>query len=79
MAGKNGKKKQDAACRKGADTEFRKKNDGVFTGGGNAAYQPRDADDAKTGRSAGRKKQTADTMHTQHQTSGHEPDIIGLN
>ena len=70
MAGKNGKKKQDAACRKGADTEFRKKNDGVFTGGGNAAYQPRDADDAKTGRSAGRKKQTADTMHTQHQTSG---------
>ena len=70
MAGKNGKKKQDAACRKEADTEFRKENDGAFTGGGNAAYQPRDADDAKTGRSAGRKKQTADTMYTQHQTSG---------
>ncbi len=70
MTEKKGKKKQDTACRKEVNAEFRKGADNAFTGGGNAAYQPRDADTAKAGQTAGRKKQAADSMQTQQQTFG---------
>lgn len=69
MAEKKGKKKQGAACRKEADTDFHKGADNVFTGG-NAAYQPRDANAAKIAQTEGRKKQTEKSMHTQQQTFG---------
>lgn len=69
MAEKKGKKKQGAAYRKEADTDFHKGADNVFTGG-NAAYQPRDANAAKTVQTEGRKKQTEKSMHTQQQTFG---------
>ncbi len=49
MAEKKGKKKQDTACRKEVNAEFRKGADNAFTGGGNAAYQPRDANTGKPG------------------------------
>ncbi len=60
MSEKKGKKKQGAAYRKEADTDCHKRADSAFTGG-NAAYQPRDANEAKTAQS---KKQTTDKMHT---------------
>ena len=69
MAEKKGKKKQGAAYRKEADTDFHKGADNAFTGG-NAAYQPRDANAARTAQAEGRKKQTEKSMHTQHQTFG---------
>ena len=69
MAEKKGKKKQGAAYRKEADTDFHKGADNAFTGG-NAAYQPRDANAARTAQTEGRKKQTEKSMHTQQQTSG---------
>ena len=69
MAEKKGKKKQGAACRKEADTDFHKRADSAFTGG-NAAYQPRDANAAKTAQTEGRKKQTEKSMYTQQQTFG---------
>ena len=47
MAEKKEKKKQDTACRKEVNAEFRK--GAAFTGGGNAAYQPRDANVGKPG------------------------------
>ncbi|MCM1126623.1 MAG: peptidoglycan DD-metalloendopeptidase family protein [Lachnospiraceae bacterium] len=62
MAEKKGKKKQNAACRKEADTGFHKGADNAFTGG-SAAYQPRDANSTKT-------RQATDKMHTQQPTSG---------
>ena len=62
MAEKKGKKKQSATYRKEADTDFHKGAGNAFTGG-NAAYQPRDANSTKTG-------QATDKMHTQQQTSG---------
>lgn len=49
MAEKKGKKKQDTAYRKEVNAEFRKGAENVFTGGGSAAYQPRDADTKKPG------------------------------
>jgi hypothetical protein len=69
MEEKKGKKKQGTAYRKEADTDFHKGADNAFTGG-NAAYQPRDANAAKTAQTEGRKKQTEKSMHTQQQTSG---------
>ena len=62
MAEKKGKKKQSATYRKEADTDFHKGAGNAFTGG-NAAYQPRDANSTKTG-------QATDKMHTQQKTSG---------
>ena len=56
MAEKKGKKKQSAAYRKEADTDFRKGADNAFTGS-NAAYQPRDANAAKTVQTEGGRKQ----------------------
>ena len=67
MAEKKGKKKQSAAYRKEADTDFRKGADNAFTGG-NAAYQPRDANAAKTVQTEGGRKQAEKGMHTQQQT-----------
>ncbi|MDE6713562.1 MAG: peptidase, partial [Lachnospiraceae bacterium] len=69
MAEKKGKKKQSATYCKEADTDFHKGADNAFTGG-NAAYQPRDANAARTAQTEGRKKQTEKSMHTQQQTSG---------
>lgn len=70
MAEKKGKKKQSAAYRKETNTDFHKEAGSAFTGGGNAAYQPRDANTAKAGQTAGRKKQAADSMYTQQKTFG---------
>ena len=69
MAEKKGKKKQSATYCKEADTDFHKGADNAFTGG-NAAYQPRDANAAKTAQTEGRKKQTEKSMHTQQETFG---------
>ena len=49
MAEKKGKKKQDTVYRKEVNAEFRKGAGNAFTGGGSAAYQPRDADIKKPG------------------------------
>lgn len=53
MAEKKGKKKQDTACRKEGNAEFRKGTNNAFAGGGNAEYQPRDADIKKAGQATG--------------------------
>ena len=70
MAEKKGKKKQNTVYRKEANTEFQKGAGNSFTGGGSAAYQPRDANTGKTGQSAGRKKQTEKSMQAQQETFG---------
>ena len=70
MAEKKGKKKQDSAYRKEANTEFHKGADNAFTGGGNAAYQPRDSGIGKPGRSSGGKRQTEKSMQAQQETFG---------
>ena len=57
MAEKKGKKKQDTAYRKEVNAEFRKGAENVFTGGGSAAYQPRDADTKKPGHGSTGKRQ----------------------
>ena len=70
MAEKKGKKKQDTAYRKEANAEFQKGADNAFTGGGNAAYQPRDSGTGKSGRSSVGKRQTEKSMQAQQETFG---------
>ena len=49
---------------------FQKNDNTGFQKGGNAAYQPRDANAAKTAQTEGRKKQTEKSMYTQQKTFG---------
>ena len=70
MAEKKGKKKQDTAYRKEANAEFHKGAGNAFTGGGNAAYQPRDSGIGKPGRGSGGKRQTEKSMQAQQETFG---------
>ena len=70
MAEKKGKKKQDAAYRKEANAKFHKGADNAFTGGGNAAYQPRDSGTGKPGRGSGGKRQAEKSMQAQQETFG---------
>ena len=70
MAEKKGKKKQDTVYRKEANAEFHKGADNAFTGGGNAAYQPRDSGTGKPGRGSGGKRQTEKSMQAQQETFG---------
>ena len=50
--------------------EFQKGAGNAFTGGGSAAYQPRDANTGKPGQNMGRKKQTEKSMQAQQETFG---------
>lgn len=68
MAEKKAKKKQDTACRKEVNAEFRK--GAAFTGGGNAAYQPRDANTGKPGHGAARKRRAEKSMQAHQETFG---------
>lgn len=70
MAEKKGKKKQDTAYRKEANAQFHKGAGNAFTGGGNAAYQPRDSGIGKPGRGSGGKRQTEKSMQAQQETFG---------
>lgn len=70
MAEKKGKKKQDTAYRKEANAEFRKGTENAFTGGGNAAYQPRDADTGKPGHGSAGKRQAEKGMQAHQETFG---------
>ena len=70
MAEKKGKKKQDTAYRKEANAKFHKGADNAFTGGGNAAYQPRDSGIGKPGHGLGGKRQTEKSMQAQQETFG---------
>lgn len=70
MAEKKRKKKQDTAYRKEANAKFHKGADNAFTGGGNAAYQPRDSGIGKSGHSSGGKRQTEKSMQAQQETFG---------
>ena len=70
MGEKKGKKKQDAAYRKEANAKFHKGADNAFTGGGNAAYQPRDSGIGKPGHGLGGKRQTEKSMQAQQETFG---------
>lgn len=56
MAQKN--KRRNTAYRKEANTEFHTGAHNAFTGGGNAAYQPRDSGIGKPGHGLGGKRQT---------------------
>ena len=69
MAEKKGKKKQDTAYCKGANTEFHKGAHNAFTGG-NAAYQPRDSGNGKPAHGSGGKRQTEKSMQAQQETFG---------
>ena len=68
MAQKN--KRRNTAYRKEANAEFHKGDDNAFTGGGNAAYQPRDSGTEKPGRSSGGKGQTEKSMQAHQETFG---------
>ena len=70
MAEKKRKKKQDTAYRKESNAKFHKGADNAFTGGGNAAYQPRDSGIGKSGHSSGGKRQTEKSMQAQQETFG---------
>ena len=70
MAEKKGKKKQDTACRKEVNAEFRKEAGSAFTGGGNAAYQPRDANTGKPGHGAAGKRRAEKSMQAHQETFG---------
>ena len=70
MAEKKGKKKQNTAYHKEANAEFQKGAGNAFTGGGNAAYQPRDSGIGKPGRGSGGKRQTEKSMLAQQETFG---------
>ena len=70
MEEKKGKKKQDTAYRKDVNAEFHKGAGNAFTGGGNAAYQPRDSGTGKLGRSSGGKRQKEKNMQAQQETFG---------
>ena len=77
MAEKKGKKKQNTVYRKEANTEFQKGAGNAFTGGGSAAYQPRDANTGKVGQSAGRKKQAEKSMQAHQETFGQKVQKYG--
>ena len=77
MAEKKGKKKQDTAYRKEINAEFRKGADNAFTGGGSAAYQPRDADTKKPGHSSAGKKQAEKGMQAHQETFGQKVQKSG--
>ena len=62
MAEKKRKKKRDAIYRKGVNAEFHKETGSAFTGGGSAAYQPRDSGSAKPGRGLDGKKEAKKSM-----------------
>ena len=68
MAQKN--KRRNTAYHKEANAEFQKGTDNAFTGGGNAAYQPRDSGIGKPGRGSGGKRQTEKSMQAQQETFG---------
>lgn len=70
MAEKKGKNRQDTAYHKEANAEFHKGESNTFTGGGNAAYQPRDSGIGKPGRGSGGKRQTEKSMQAQQETFG---------
>ena len=70
MAEKKGKKKQDTAYRKEVNAEFRKGAENVFTGGGSAAYQPRDADTKKPGHGSAGKRQAEKVTQAHQETFG---------
>ena len=75
MAEKKEKKKQDTACRKEVNAEFRK--GAAFTGGGNAAYQPRDANVGKPGHGSAGKRQTEKSMQAHQETFGQKVQKSG--
>ena len=77
MAEKKGKKKQDTAYRKEVNAEFRKGAANAFTGGGSAAYQPRDADTKKPGHGSAGKRQAEKGMQVQQQTFGQKVQKSG--
>ena len=65
------KKTKNTVYQKKADSEFRKENGNAFTGGGSAAYQPRDADTKKPGHgSAGKRQAHQETFGQKVQKSG---------
>lgn len=70
MAEKKGKRKQDTVYRKEANTEFHTGAHNAFTGGGNAAYQPRDSGIGKPGHGSGGKRQTEKSIQAQQETFG---------
>ena len=70
MAEKKGKRKQDTAYCKEANTEFHTGAHNAFTGGGNAAYQPRDSGIGKPEHGSGGKRQTEKSMQAQQETFG---------
>jgi len=63
-------KKNNTAYQKKADSEFYKGTDNAFTGGGGAAYQPRDANVGKAEQDTGRKKQAEKGMQADQGTFG---------
>lgn len=77
MAEKKGKKKQDTACRKEVNAEFRKEAGSAFTGGGNAAYQPRDANTGKPGHGAAGKRRAEKSMQAHQETFGQKVQKSG--
>ncbi len=70
MAEKKGKNRQDTVYRKEANAKFHKGESNTFTGGGSAAYQPRDSGIGKPGRGSGGKRQTENSMQAQQETFG---------
>ena len=77
MAEKKGKKKQDTAYRKEVNAEFRKGADNAFTGGGSAAYQPRDADTKKPGHGSAGKRQAEKVTQAHQETFGQKVQKSG--
>lgn len=63
-------KKKNTAYQKKAVSEFQKGAGNAFTGGGSAAYQPRDANTGKPGQNMGRKKQAERSMQAHQETFG---------
>lgn len=77
MAEKKGKKKQDTAYRKEVNAEFRKGAGNAFTGGGSAAYQPRDADTKKPGHGSAGKRQAEKVTQAHQETFGQKVQKSG--
>lgn len=77
MEEKKGKKKQDTAYRKEGNAEFHKGAGNAFTGGGSAAYQPRDANTGKPGYGLAGKRQAEKGMQAQQQTFGQKVQKSG--
>ena len=63
-------KKKDTVYQKKAGSEFHKGTDNAFTGGGSAAYQPRDANARKAEQNTGRKKKAEKGMQADQGTFG---------